>query len=370
MKCSARRMMFVALSLLVLCLGTGCDELMPVADAGDDRVVAIQAQVTLDGSKSTGYAPLSYQWELEAPNGSLAVLEGANTINPTFTPDLPGRYTARLVVSIELNNEVLQSEPDEQRITAAAANQCLYRPLPRSNPKARIFCFGYAGQGAQIYDPWLDYLDEDVELVSIMFPGRFNRADEEPFTRLSDVVDEVLHDMAPYTDVPYVIFGHCMGALIGFELADRLEEEGEPLPSHLVMSGTPAAHLPVYTTRPSLHDASDAAIVAFSLMVGLIDLDMAIHMNQHADFFARLRTDFEMVDTWTYTDGMRVNLPMTAMGSANDMAASTEDIIAWQEVTDGPFSHHIFKGKHFFIHSERKAVLAVINDILSGVTAD
>ncbi|VFQ46269.1 thioesterase II family protein [Desulfoluna butyratoxydans] len=347
------------LVLLALTGLVGCDEI-PVADTGEDRIVATGAEVTLDGSGSTGLGPLAYRWELTPPEYSTATLSCDDSITPVFTPDVPGRYTVRLVVS----NLFMESVPDEQVVVAAPAGQCLYRPLPRKNPRLRVFCFPYAGQGAQIYDPWLSHLGEDVELVSVMFPGRFYRDGEAAFTLLDDIVDEVCRDITPLTDVPFVFFGHCMGALIGFEVADRLEEQGLPRPFHLVMSGTPAPQLPVYGQRPPLHNLPEEPFIAFLLQIGLIDQEMADHKEDHAELFSWIRSDFEMVDTWAYTPGMIVQSPITALGGEEDMAATHDQILAWQEVTEGGFACRMFPGEHFFIDSSREDVLAILNAIL------
>lgn len=356
-----RKLRYWILALLVFVGTVGCDEI-PVADTGEDRIVATETEVMLDGTRSTGYGALGYRWELESPENSTVVLSGDDTATPTFIPDLPGRYTARLVV----DTLFLESAPDEQLVVAAPAHQCLYRPLPRKAPRFRIFCFPYAGQGAQIYDTWLSHLSEDVELVSVMFPGRFYREGEDPITRLDGIVDEVCRDMAPLTDVPFVFFGHCMGALIGFEVADRLEEQGLPRPFHLVMSGTPAPHLPVYQERPPLHNLPEDAFIAFLLQIGLIDQEMADHKEDHAVLFAMIRSDFEMVDTWAYIPGMTVESPITALGGDQDMAATIDQIIDWEEVTEAGFTHRIFPGEHFFIDSSREGILTLINGILDN----
>lgn len=72
-----------------------------VAVAGPDQKMRTGDTVTLDGSKSfSGSGALTYQWTLvTVPNGSAATLTGANTVNPTFVPDLAGIYVAQLIVS-------------------------------------------------------------------------------------------------------------------------------------------------------------------------------------------------------------------------------------------------------------------------------
>jgi hypothetical protein len=73
----------------------------PVANAGASQSVLLYGgAVQLDGSGSTdanGDA-LTYLWTLSRPLGSVAVLTGATSSNPRFTPDVKGVYTASLVV--------------------------------------------------------------------------------------------------------------------------------------------------------------------------------------------------------------------------------------------------------------------------------
>ena len=73
-----------------------------VANAGADKAVDTGTLVTLDGSGSTpppvpGLGITTYSWVITAkPPGSMAVLSGADTANPEFTPDVDGTYTVEL----------------------------------------------------------------------------------------------------------------------------------------------------------------------------------------------------------------------------------------------------------------------------------
>jgi hypothetical protein len=81
--------------------------------------VAVAATVRLDGCSSSDPDgdPLRHQWTLTAPTGSAAILSDPGAINPTFTADLPGSYSAQLVV----NDGALDSPPDTVVITAEAS---------------------------------------------------------------------------------------------------------------------------------------------------------------------------------------------------------------------------------------------------------
>ncbi len=74
----------------------------PVANAGPDQAVKVNATVVLNGSASSdpdGDA-LNYQWSfVSRPPGSSALLGGATTQAPSFLADKAGTFVVRLIVS-------------------------------------------------------------------------------------------------------------------------------------------------------------------------------------------------------------------------------------------------------------------------------
>jgi len=94
----------VAHRLWVLALNDGPPppaNLPPVANAGVSRQVKLGVQTVLDGRGS--YDPegqaITPAWSfLSRPAGSAAQLTGANTLQPSFVPDLAGQYKIRLDV--------------------------------------------------------------------------------------------------------------------------------------------------------------------------------------------------------------------------------------------------------------------------------
>ena len=84
----------------------------PVADPGENKIVAKGALVTLDGSGSSdaNHDVLTYRWTLLAkPTNSTAVLSSTSAAKPTFTADLPGTYVASLVVNDGKDNSAAVS---------------------------------------------------------------------------------------------------------------------------------------------------------------------------------------------------------------------------------------------------------------------
>ena len=103
-------------------------------------------------------------------------------------------------------------------------------PRPNPNASLRMFCLPYAGGDTWIFHDWQSALPDYVEVCPIRLPGRGSRIAEPPFTALGDLVEALGTALDGALDRPFVIFGHSMGALIGFELARYLRRTSGLLP--------------------------------------------------------------------------------------------------------------------------------------------
>jgi hypothetical protein len=99
---------------------SGAVNTAPVADAGRDLKALNDVLVVLDGSASSDAEgdSLTYNWTLVSkPAISAATISNSTGVMPTFTTDVPGTYTASLVV----NDGVSNSNTDTVSITAISS---------------------------------------------------------------------------------------------------------------------------------------------------------------------------------------------------------------------------------------------------------
>jgi hypothetical protein len=72
----------------------------PDATAGPDQQVLTGATVNLIGAANDANGDsLTYLWSLTSPEGSIAILSDVEALNPSFTPNVGGEYTATLTVN-------------------------------------------------------------------------------------------------------------------------------------------------------------------------------------------------------------------------------------------------------------------------------
>lgn len=240
----------------------------------------------------------------------------------------------------------------------------IFRPRPLAAPMFRIICFPYAGGSAVFFSKWLKQLRADAELVSVEYPGHGSRVRELPCRTIEEIVGEAHDDLAALLDVPVAFFGHSMGALVAFELTRRLLDVGGRAPRHLFLSARGAPHLAPIRQSPRSNLSTEDLI---RIMVELGGSAQAVLANKDLVdlFLPALRADLGALENWKYTPGPPLSMPFSLFGGTDDAESPWPRVEAWQALTTGPVSKHVFPGRHFFIQEHYAAVVRIISDRLS-----
>lgn len=235
---------------------------------------------------------------------------------------------------------------------------------PKPHARLRLFCFPYAGGAASLYRTWPQYLPADIELCAVQLPGRENRIRERPFPNLVELVGALLPNLSPYLDKPFALFGHSMGSLIAYEVAQQLHKYGQP-PTHLLVSGRRAPMLP--EPEALLHTLpSDEAFLTelqrrYNNLPAIIFEDAEVREL----FVPLLRADFTLLETYQYTTKKALPCPLVALGGEADPHAIRAELQAWQALTQTDFALHLFPGGHFYLNEQAQPLLATIASYLS-----
>ena len=79
--------------------------------------------------------------------------------------------------------------------------------------------------------------DRGFQMVTPEFPGRGKRFNDPLPGYLPDLIDDVFEQVKPFLVPPYGIYGHSMGAIVGYLLTKKMAGMRVPLPVHLFFSG-------------------------------------------------------------------------------------------------------------------------------------
>lgn len=240
-------------------------------------------------------------------------------------------------------------------MTAAPPGGRILPPRRAGAPAAvRLLALPYAGGDAAIFLPWAERLPREIELCPAQLPGRGRRALEPAFAALPPLVGALADALAdePGPAPPLAIFGHSMGALVGFELARELRRRGGPAPRHLLVAGRPApqlpprygplSHLPDAELLARLHERYGYALPAAGAQLAeLLDV-----------MRPTVRADLRVSEGYAHADEPPLPCPITAFGGLADPTLAREELEAWRHQTAGPFAVRMLPGGHFFLEAE------------------
>lgn len=214
--------------------------------------------------------------------------------------------------------------------------------------KVYIFAIPFAGGNKYSYERFRQHLPLNFILKTLEFPGRGDRMDED---NLSDIVqlakDILLQIRDDINKTNYVIYGHSMGALVGYELIKEILRLKLNVPTLLFCTGSSA---------PSTNDDDEISTYDSQAfwqeifeMGGVPD---EVRTNDDIlDFLEPVfRSDIRAIERYEYQPMNKpFNIPIHVMSGIDDADISVESLNAWQQETGFPIKKQLVPGGHFFI---------------------
>lgn len=257
-----------------------------------------------------------------------------------------------------------------------------YLDFPVPPGALRVLCFPYAGGGTVLYRRWRNRLGPGVAVCPVQLPGRERRAGQLRFDNIDAQVTELDAELAPHLDdTPYVFFGHSMGALLAYRLAQRRRANGASLPRALVLSSSAPTASPLLTGGPGLaagsggRRSSVATMDPMTLAQHLVDLG-----GLPADVLARpdwldvllpvVRDDLTMCETATDLLAPPLPVPFHVFGGQYDPLATAADLNRWQRHSLLTMELRLFAGGHFYLREVQEQVVAALRSTLARYVGD
>jgi surfactin synthase thioesterase subunit len=229
---------------------------------------------------------------------------------------------------------------------------------PPEEARIRLFLMPHAGSGAAAYRGWNRLLPAEIGVQALTLPGRQSRRAEPLAVDWEPLLDD-LHQALLDTlddDRPYAFFGHCIGAMLAYRLAVRLEAAGDPPPSLLGMSGWSPRGF--YQGPPDRKNLSMEQVG--ELLKGLGAFPEELWSDPDMLELVMPPVIADMMAAMQYEDdGAVVDCPlMSYVGQSDPLMVEPDAMTAWPERSRRYLGHQEYPGNHFFIGEHTAAVMS------------
>ncbi|MGW2709890.1 thioesterase II family protein [Streptomyces sp. NPDC001356] len=243
------------------------------------------------------------------------------------------------------------------------ANDWVKRHPAVRPPRLRLLCLPHAGGSPAFFHEWGRRFGDDVEVLVARYPGRHERINDPVVTSMGQLADELTCALVEFTDLPLVVFGHSMGASLGYEVALRLLGRHGLRLAGLMVSGRTPPHL----ADDTLPDADDVdAVVAEVRRIGGTDAMLLDDPDLRELVLPALLADFKVVGGYTPRAAVALPFPVIAYVGDADPDVDAAVMSEWARVSSVDFALTVLPGDHFYLVSQRAEL---IRDIRSRLAA-
>ncbi len=216
----------------------------------------------------------------------------------------------------------------------------------------------FAGGNSYSFRQLESLLSRKINPIALELPGRGKRIKEPLLTEIGQIVGNIFPHVHSRINIPYAIYGHSMGAVVGYMLSRRIALEGLTPPIHLFISGRggPSAIQEEKQTYLLTKEQFEAELKKIGGM------PIEILENEELMQFLEpiLRADFRAVETFKYSSVSPLTTPITVM-IGNQEKVSIDHAMLWQKETSAPVDLRVFEGGHFFIFQHMAEIASIIN---------
>ena len=218
--------------------------------------------------------------------------------------------------------------------------------LMESNVKGEIalLCIPYAGASAGMYGKWNQKLGADIKVSALLLPFRDARRKEELPVSVQALAEEFVLENKEFFEKPYVIYGHCTGAILGYEIERSAQRIYGKNAIAMIVSNAQEPNL-IPQEAEYLSRATEEEIEMYLLYEKLVEPEM-LEVEEFRDYyFPILQADFKLYSEYR-CEKERLCCPIWAFYDEKDPRIQEELVHSWEDYTD---EFHAVKvpGGHF-----------------------
>lgn len=231
-----------------------------------------------------------------------------------------------------------------------------------------LFCLPHAGGNAARFAAWSAWLPGWARVVPVDLPGHGRRVREPRLTQWQPLVADITAAISEQAVGAYAVFGHSLGALVGYEVCQTLEGRGRPA----ALLATAARNGPsARASNAPIHDLPEAQFLSSIERLGGTPVNVLEYPDLLRAFLPVLRADMRLAEIYVRPRRPPLSCPIATFGGRRDKMTDEAGLLAWEHETIGGFEFTYVDGGHFFLEEpEFTRGLAARLARLAGCDAD
>jgi acyl transferase domain-containing protein/surfactin synthase thioesterase subunit/acyl carrier protein/NAD(P)-dependent dehydrogenase (short-subunit alcohol dehydrogenase family) len=259
--------------------------------------------------------------------------------------------------------------------------------------KLRLFCLPWAGGVSEnLFARWSMMLPASIQVCPVEIPGRGRRENEAAPATVEELAATLARSL-PLSDKPYIIFGTCLGAIVGYEIIREVQRTGcAPMPLAFMPAAVSPPHVyasvvaKIYMQRRLWWGESPPLDEVMAVLRGWKDLPRekllkafeAGHfagveeMKKSQRLFDRVApmgvADIMMAVQYKYDSSLPpLDIPIISFDGKKDNTIPKGYMKGWRKHTRGRYRNVDVDGTHYFVSTHYKEVTTDIGRECLGI---
>ena len=226
-----------------------------------------------------------------------------------------------------------------------------------------LFLLPFAGGTSLTYKDW--FFSSSVNAIALDYRGHGFRMKTPLYESFEEMVEDIADQIKQkMSSAEISIFGHSMGGLVAWDVADRLTGEGVQI-RNIIISACLPPHL--FNEHKYGEMATDEWLMNFLTRYGRIKPDKMESRFFKTCLYPAIRNDYRMISLHRHEKIKVHSFDIACFFGMQDELMPSLGMEQWKEYTDGKFLLKGFRGEHFYIEDEvnRKGIVAAVESFIT-----
>ncbi|OSX93766.1 thioesterase II family protein [Bacillus mycoides] len=230
-----------------------------------------------------------------------------------------------------------------------------------------LFAFPYAFGGANIYTKIEKYLDKEIKLLPINYPGHESEWMRNPCNTIQGIAEDVYRKISENLDEDYALLGYSMGGIVCYELYQLLHKNNKKLPKYIFLFG---ANEPDFKQEQQDYENFTTEQIRDKL-IKLDGTSIEVLYNDELMEFLKpiITSDLTALANYEPTSCSNVKLVCPVVVVRGSEEEDTENCeIGWNKYIENSCEYLVVEGNHFFLFDkDEKKVASYVSIINSRI---